>query len=145
MSGPNKNLNTALDRIKAYFENCPEISAVYLFGSQIKGNARKGSDLDIAVLFAEGFSPLDRFEKKLGILNDLEDLLEIELDLVDLESVDLFFLHQVMKAKILLVEQDKNRRVEFEVNKRKEYFDRKHFFELYHQQALKRLDQQRSN
>jgi len=40
----------------------------------------------------------------------------------------------------MLLGKSKNRRVEFEANKRKKCFDRTHFNKLYHRQALKRLN-----
>ena len=138
------NRDARINTVAEYFINRPSVSAIYLFGSFAKGLARKNRDIDIGVLFAAGMSPLERFEQKLEITNDLEDLLKLKIDVVDLESADLFFLHQVMTHKLLLLDRDVNRRVFFEVKKRQEYFDRTHFYELYHRQALKRLDDQRS-
>ncbi|MGI6537950.1 MAG: nucleotidyltransferase domain-containing protein [Caldicoprobacterales bacterium] len=63
-------------KIEDYFRTVKDISAVYLFGSLVKGKARKNSDIDIAVLFTKGIPLLQRFERKLEIANDLEDLFE---------------------------------------------------------------------
>ena len=138
------NENQIITKLTNYFNKQPDLSAAYLFGSRTKGVARETSDVDIGVLFAPCISVHNRFTRKLEINGDLEDLLEQEIDVIDLESVDLFFLHQVMKSKYLLVDLDVNRRVSFEVQKRREFFDRMHFYRLYHQQALDRLEKQRS-
>ena len=129
--------------IKNYFEDKSDVLTVYLFGSTVKGTARDNSDIDIGVLFIEDSPPLYRFERKLEITNDLEDLLGISVDVIDLESADLFFIHQVMLNKRILTDKNIARRVIFEVEKRREYFDRKSFYDVYHSQALKRLEEKK--
>lgn len=140
---PRVNREKIVNDIKAYFINKPAVSTVYLFGSTAKGLSRENSDIDIALLFEVGLSPSDRFEQKLEIASELEDILHHKIDIVDLESADLFLIHQVMIHKVLLLERDLNRRVFFEVEKRREYFDRQPFYLLHHREALKRLSNQR--
>jgi len=137
------NKEDCIEKIRSYFANKDDISTVYLFGSVAKGKTTKNSDVDIAVLFVKGLSLLYRFERKLEIANDLEDLLKMKVDIVDLESADLFFVHQVMLNKEIVLDKDINRRVSFEVEKRRAYFDMKFFYDLYHMQALKRLEEKR--
>lgn len=128
-----------LGRVRAYFSGRDDTDAVYLFGSHAKGTARQASDLDLAVLFKDNQEPIRRFQKKLQITNDLEDLLDSKVDLVDLRSADLFFIHQIMLHKVLVYELDKNNRVAFEVAYRKRYFDHMPILEQYYAQARKRL------
>jgi predicted nucleotidyltransferase len=111
-----------------------------LFGSTVKRKITQNSDVDIAVLFFQCLSLLDRFERKLEIANDLEDILNRKVDIVDLDNADLYFIHQVMLIKEIILDRDIDRRVSFEVRKRRDYFDKKNFYELYHEQALKRLE-----
>jgi predicted nucleotidyltransferase len=125
--------------IREYFANQDDISTVYLFGSVVKGRTTSHSDVDIAVLFVPGLSLLQRFERKLEFTNDLEDRLKRKVDLVDLDNADLYFIHQVMLHKEIVLDRAVERRVSFEVEKRRKYFDRKYFYDLYHRQALKRL------
>ena len=129
----------ALKKISNYFTNRNDIIAVYLFGSTAKGKERKTSDLDLAVLFEEGLDLYQRFQAKLQMANDLEDHLKTKIDLVDLRSADLFFIHQIMRNKMLLYERDTYGRVSFEVDYRKRYFDHMPILELYHRQSRKRL------
>lgn len=138
----NSNINRGnlISELKSYFNKKHYISTVYLFGSIVKGKNRKDSDIDLAVLFSEDMTSLQRFDYKLGIANELEDLLEMKVDIVDLESADSYFIHQILLNKMLLVEKDLHRRVEFEVKSRREYFDMLPFYKLYHSQALERLE-----
>jgi len=128
-------------RIREYFTDQDDVSTVYLFGSVVKDKTTKDSDVDIAVLFVQGLSLLHRFERKLELANDLEEILRTKVDIVDLENADLYFIHQVMLNKEIVLDRDINRRVSFEVEKRRKYFDRKYFYDLYHSQALKRLEE----
>ncbi|MBT9135424.1 MAG: hypothetical protein DDT34_00479 [Firmicutes bacterium] len=128
-----------LRKIQDYFRDRDDIYVVYLFGSHAKGTARPASDFDLAVLFKEGLDPHRRFQIKLQITNDLEDLLGNKVDVVDLRSADLFFIHQVMRHKVVLHERDKSSRIAFEVDYRKRYFDHMPILEQYHSQARKRL------
>lgn len=135
------NKKDCINIIKEYFINREDISTVYLFGSVAKNRATKGSDVDIAILFTEDLPLLDRFDRKLEIANDLEDLLKLKIDVVDLETADPYFIHQVMLGKEIILDKNTERRVSFEVKKREEYFDRKYFYDLYYNQALKRLEE----
>jgi len=141
----NNNLKDSVSKtIKSYFANKPQVCAVYLFGSIAKGLSRVNSDIDLGILYSAGLSSLERFEIRLEITNDLEELLGQRVDIVDMESADLFFLHQLMLNKQLLVDHDQRRRVVFEIAKRRDYFDRKRYYKEYHGQALKRLEMMRS-
>ncbi|HEX7714494.1 MAG TPA: nucleotidyltransferase domain-containing protein [Bacillota bacterium] len=129
-----------LQKLTSYFLERGELSAAYLFGSHVKGKNRPHSDLDLAVLFDPKLDVFQRFDNKLQIANDLEESLNVKIDLVDLESADLFFIHQIMLDKLLIYEKDRERRVEFEVKARRDFFDRQHFYDLYYREALKRIE-----
>ena len=126
--------------IKKFFDEQADISTAYMFGSAAKGKQRIRSDIDIAVLFLYDMLPLERFERKLQIANRLERLIGIKFDIVDLESADAYFIHQIMLQKHVLTDKSIHRRVEFEVRMRRTYFDMQPFYELYHKQSLNRLE-----
>lgn len=72
-----------IQQIQSYFADKPVIKA-YLFGSYARGEAKRGSDVDILV-------ELD-YEKPIGLMFvqmkfDLEDLLRKEVDLVSANAV----------------------------------------------------------
>jgi predicted nucleotidyltransferase len=125
--------------ITNYFLQREDTIAVYLFGSTVKNRERQESDLDLAVLFNECMGQFQRFEAKLQVANELEDQIKKKIDIVDLRSADLFFIHQVMKNKKIILDRDTHSRVSFEVKFRKMYFDHMPFYEQYHRQSRKRL------
>lgn len=63
-----------------------------LFGSAVRGEERRGSDIDILVEFEEGRSLLDLS----GLKIELEELLERKVDVLTYKS-----LHPLLKNKIL--------------------------------------------
>jgi len=128
-----------LRKIQVYFRDRDDTVAVYLFGSHAKGTARPLSDVDLAVLFTDNQVPFLRFQKKLRVTADLEDLLACPVDVVDIRSADLPFFHQVMLNKVLVYERDRTSRVAFEVDSRKRYFDIMPMLARHHAQARKRI------
>jgi hypothetical protein len=83
---------------------------------------------------------MQRFDQKLDMIDKLEDLLGTKVDIVDLEGADPYFIHQLLLSKVLVVEKDLNRGVEFEVKSCRKYFDMLPFYKFYHAQAMKRLE-----
>lgn len=47
------DLNDLNEKIASYFEDCPEVAAVYLFGSYARNRPRFTSDVDIAVILVK--------------------------------------------------------------------------------------------
>lgn len=134
------NSNNVIDIIKKYFDEQQDISTAYLFGSAAKGMQRTHSDIDIAILFVDSMHVLERFERKLEIANKIEKMIGIKVDVVDLESSDVYFIHQMMLKKLIVADKNIHRRVEFEVKMRRTYFDMQPFYEFYYKQALNRLE-----
>ena len=122
-----------------YFSRVLDVCSVYLFGSCAKGAPREHSDVDIAVLFAAGLSSSERFQRRLEMLDELTGILKAKVDLVDLESAPLRLIRQIMLGKVLLIDKDLDRRVLFEVTRRRDYFDNVRFYEQYDKNAVKRI------
>ena len=100
----------------------PTISAVYLFGSHVKGDAKESSDIDIAVLFKKTPTP-DLKGSGQVLASGLEDLLKKEVDLIVLNRASPEFIHYVLKDSRILIDNYPVHRICFEVKKRNEYFD----------------------
>ena len=86
-------LGVTKDQLKKLKLKCPKLGIKLLvaFGSQIKGEARTGSDLDLAFLMDSG--------KKVNILkfyNDLGEVFERKIDLTNLNRADPLLLKQVL-------------------------------------------------
>jgi len=110
-------------RVKAFFEaHTAGVSAVYLYGSQARGDARPDSDVDVGVLFATPPGPT-----LLGQPLDLEDALERAIgrrvDLVTLNSAPVDLRIRVLREGRLLIDPDPAARIRFEVTTRNEAFD----------------------
>ncbi len=71
-------------RLRSVFAGDPDAAAVWLFGSRARGEARAGSDLDLAV---EPAGPALR-ERKLDVLTDLVRAGFEDVDLVILDRDD---------------------------------------------------------
>jgi uncharacterized protein len=81
------------------FVNDENVQFAFLFGSYVRRNHKKKSDLDIALFFTNPPEGLDL----LSYISKLSDLSGREVDLVVLNSSSAFLRHQVMKYGIPLV------------------------------------------
>jgi len=98
------------------------VVAVYLFGSVARGQARPSSDVDVAVLYERTPPPtLDGLGFDLA--HELELAVRRTVDLVVLNRAPSDLVHRVLRDGVLVVERDRRRRIEFEVQSRNEYFD----------------------
>ena len=98
-------------KLRNYFKNHKEIVAVYLFGSYATGKQTAKSDIDIAVQFKYEIERAKRYDLCLKYYVDLGGALEI--DIVDMNSADFPLLNEIFKEGIVLVENDRDKRVQF--------------------------------
>jgi len=96
--------------------------AVYLYGSQARGDASSASDIDLGLLLARRPEP-----RLKGVARDLEDTVERTFrrpaQVVVLNAAPADLVHRVLRDGILLLDRDRTARIRFEVQKRNEYFD----------------------
>lgn len=85
-------------QLESVFRRHPAIRAVYLFGSVAEGRGRTGSDLDLAVIPADGFSADD----KLDLLADLAREGFCDVDLVILDGNDLVLAYEAVRLNRLI-------------------------------------------
>ncbi len=115
-----------LAKIKAYFSKQPDVIAVYLYGSQARGNAGKKSDIDLAVLLDEKKGkglPSSWGGRHVNMMTELGLILKKELEIQDLYLADVSFIHRVLTEGKLLYSSNESERVEFETNSLNQYFD----------------------
>lgn len=95
-------------KVQAIFEAHKEVKLAYLFGSQAHGKTGPLSDYDFAVYFGEVFSPIEAFNLKLALLNDLSRALDTDaVDLVILDNLDAPELgYHIISGGKLLVERE---------------------------------------
>jgi predicted nucleotidyltransferase len=101
------------DQLAEIFKGYDKIVSVYLFGSQVKGNADKFSDYDFAVLFEE------RPKVKWDTLGDLlcrafSVVGQDKADVVDLASEPLWFQQEVVKSGKIIYEVSEEKRLSYE-------------------------------
>ena len=99
-----------------------DLVAAYLYGSQARGTARLGSDVDIAVLFRTPVAAGPR-SRLMDVQRALDATVREEVQLVDLRSAPPDLVHRVLRDGRLLLDRDRSARIAFEVRSRNEYFD----------------------
>jgi len=122
---------TTEERLRDYFSNrMPKLHAVYLFGSEGRGTARPGSDVDVAILFAEK-PPGTLDSPNFTLEGDLERFLGRRVQLVVLNSAPVDLVHRILRDGRILFEANRSARIAFEVKARNEYFDLLPFLRRY--------------
>ncbi|HEX3594370.1 MAG TPA: HepT-like ribonuclease domain-containing protein [Polyangiaceae bacterium] len=117
----------------------PRLVAAYLFGSRARGEARPGSDTDVALLLATTPEPTLNAQP-FGVATDLELLLGSPVDLLVLNQSPVDLVHRVLRDGVLLVESDRSARIAFEVRARNQYFDLLPILRRYRRQAGRLTD-----
>ena len=99
-----------------------DVIAAYLFGSQARGTAREGSDVDIALLLErEPEATLDGLG--LDLVGNLERTLGRTVDIVTLNHAPTDLVHHVLRDGRLVLDRNRSARIAFEVRARNLYFD----------------------
>jgi predicted nucleotidyltransferase len=87
------------------FEVCQKYSVekLYLFGSAVTDQFTDSSDIDLAVVFKNTLSPIERGEAYFELLEALENLFNRKVDLVSYEVVkNPIFKEELDKTKLTL-------------------------------------------
>lgn len=94
-----------------------KIKFAYIFGSSVKGNFRKESDIDIAVYIEEDIDDYTIFMKA----QEIAVKLNRDIDLVNLKKVSTVFAAQIISTGELIICGDINKKMEFEMNTLSQY------------------------
>lgn len=127
-----KRIKTQLNKILRQQQN---VEFAYLFGSVVRGDAIKSSDIDVAVSVDKNKTK-DFFEEKLKLTNILSEKLEQNIDVVILNNASLLMKFSVQNEGELIIEKDHSKRVDFELKAINEYFDFQPYREMYNQRIL---------
>ncbi|MFA9446075.1 nucleotidyltransferase domain-containing protein [Egicoccus sp. AB-alg6-2] len=102
------------------------VEFAYLFGSQARGDAQPHSDVDLAVLFADGLPASDRFERFLELGARLERLLGRHVDVVDLAEAPLRLAGRILTERVVVVGLQSAARVRYETDLLPRFLDFDH-------------------
>jgi predicted nucleotidyltransferase len=100
------------------------VDAAYVYGSVARGTVTPFSDIDIALLLSESPPPYERLMLELDIQAAIEDGSGLsEVDVRAINEAPLSARGKIVQQGVLLYERDRARRIAFEVQTRKRYFD----------------------
>lgn len=110
------------DALAAYFAGQPHVAAAFLYGSQSRGTAHTGSDVDVAVLLKHD-APTDPM-LRLRYTNELMDLLNrSHVDVVILNQASPLLVHRVARDGTVLFATDTGVVGEFIIYSMQQYVD----------------------
>jgi len=106
------------------------IAAAYLFGSVARGTARPDSDVDVGILYSED-PPRTLAGMGFRLEGEIEKILGLPVQVVVLNHAPVDLSIRVLRDGKLLVDQDRPKRVRFEVRTRFEFWDLEPYLKLY--------------
>jgi predicted nucleotidyltransferase len=124
------------------------VEAAYVYGSVAQGTMTPFSDVDIALVLCESLPSYDKLMLELDIQGAIESAIgKTKLAPMDVRAINdapLTVQGRIVQEGVLLYERDRARRVAFEVETRKRYFDfapvarrlRDAFLQHVHQEGL---------
>jgi len=122
-----------------YFSNKDSIILAYLFGSTVRGDTGRLSDIDIGVLLDENISNKDRYDMELKIISEITILInKNKIDLVVLNETPLLLSYNIIKTGFIL-KSNELERMKFETKILDEYLDQKYYINRHSDNSLKRI------
>lgn len=125
------NPNTK-NKIINYFSKRPEIAAVYLYGSRARGDAKRSSDIDLAVLTTDKSRYTGLNSPQILFTQELSEILNKKVEVQDLKTVRIDFAQRVLTEGKLLVSNNEKLRIKFEESVFRRYFDLKPFLDEFY-------------
>ena len=120
-----------IQKIKDYFNKRKEVAAVYLYGSQARGDAKKSSDIDLAVLVTDKRKYHGFGIPQVVFAQDLSKITGRKVEVNDLDTVSVDFAHRVLTEGRLIISNNEKARIDFEEKVLRTYFDLKPALDEY--------------
>ncbi len=123
----NQKLNV-VNKISELISNDSDILFAYIFGSFVQNEAF--SDIDIGI-YLKGKANI---KKEFDLENELEGALKLPVDVRTINNAPISFVYNILNDKILI--KDDEKRVNFEGQALKSYFDYVHLLDEYLKEAV---------
>jgi predicted nucleotidyltransferase len=128
-----------VEALTALLDRRDDVRLAYVFGSVAAGHARRGSDLDVAVLFALPPAPA-----ALDVLaEELEAVAGRRIDLVNLATAPPLLTHEIIRSGRCIVCRDGGERGEFEARQTLRYLDTAHLRRIQDEYLRERVEARR--
>lgn len=128
------------DEVGRVLAGFSEVQLAYLFGSETRGEARAGSDVDVAVL-SDGPLGLDADGR---IRDALAAALRRPVDLVDLATAPPLLLRKILGGGKVVVCRDQGKRARFEMRAIARYLDTRRLRDVQHMYLRKLTEDRRA-
>ncbi|MBU1104243.1 MAG: nucleotidyltransferase domain-containing protein [Nanoarchaeota archaeon] len=126
----NKELTKKLNSLVKKISQLPNVSAIFLFGSNVSGKTRRDSDIDVAVL-TKNSNEEEEFEI-IGCGNKV-------FDISVFARLPLIIRFRILKEGKLLFCRDKKYLLETNLNTLKNYLDFSVFINRFYKRAIKNV------
>lgn len=119
-----KKTDKDIKRIISYFKSRDEVSALYLFGSSVKGGRTRESDIDIAVLINEKRLKRKSYDLLKNDYYRASPTFSLHpVDIVILNTALPYLKHRILKTGRILFDRNRRLRVNFTARAIIEYLD----------------------
>ena len=123
----------------AYLDRREEILAAYIFGSVAAGKAHKFSDVDVALLLAEGIDRSQAWDFRIEAMDEAEMAFKRRADVAILNQAGSVLKFQTIHRGKLIFERNRKARIGFEIQTRNEYFDYAPYLNEQYRELVKRV------
>lgn len=107
-----------LDALEASLCADADIEFAVAFGSQVSGESRPASDLDLAIKFDDDSSAHARFRKRCFLSGDLQQTGAPFVDLSDFEELPIEVAHEAVRGDLLCGDEDAFRQFKAAIEER---------------------------
>jgi uncharacterized protein len=130
--------NKTRESIRFILNGFEEIDLAYVFGSFLERDDFR--DIDVAIHLADEQAPYQRFKLAHKIARCLEHGIKprVDFDVRILNYAPDYFQYEVISKGVIVLERDRERRVDYEAHLISEYLDRKYMYDLFDQAFLAR-------
>lgn len=129
-----------MNKLQSYAKSQPQIIAIYMYGSQVKGYAASNSDTDVAVVVENR----QNLKDELKLMMEVSDNLEVknpDVRVVDINS-NKTFLFNIIKQNRLIYQRDEMSRNRFESDVLTRFYDQKYIRGVYDYFLLKQIKEE---